>query len=210
MSDGLFLSNFKLSTKLESISLRHIEELCLNKDIPYKKFSNFICFRIYRKRKKSRKNPKKFDHFTYTIWKKAECLRNKDTISIRDGKNHCNITKVEENEIDKSLRKLKRFLRIPLKKTSYNIDNITATINTGYKIDLRKFEETNRYREKITYQPESFPGLVIKKDKLTYVAFTSGSINIVGGKSKKQILEGIPRIKRILPKLEIEPESEYE
>ena len=144
MSDGLFLSNFKLSTKLESISLRHIEELCLNKDIPYKKFSNFICFRIYRKRKKSRKNPKKFDHFTYTIWKKAECLRNKDTISIRDGKNHCNITKVEENEIDKSLRKLKRFLRIPLKKTSYNIDNITATINTGYKIDLRKFEETNR------------------------------------------------------------------
>ena len=210
MSDGLFLSNFKLSTKLESISLHHIEELCLNKDIPYKKFSNFICFKIYRKRKRSRKYPKKFDHFTYTIWKKAECLRKKDSISIYDDKNHCNITKVEENEIDKSLRKLKRFLRIPLKKTSYNIDNITATIKTGYKIDLRKFEETNRYKEKITYNPESFPGLVITKNKLTYVVFTSGSINIVGGKSKKQILKGIPRIKRILPKLEVESESEYE
>ena len=77
-------------------------------------------------------------------------------------------------------------------------------------LDLRKFEETNRYKEKITYQPESFPGLVIKKNKLTYVVFTSGSVNIVGGKSKKQILEGIPLIKRILPKLEVESESEYE
>ena len=158
MSDDLFLSNFKISTKLESISLHHIEELCLNKDIVYKKFSNFICFKIYRRRKRSRKDPKKFDHFAYSIWKKAECFRNNDSISSHSDKNHCNISKVEENEIDKSLRKLKRFLRIPLKRTDYTVDNITATIKTGHKINLRKFEKINRYKENITYNPESFPG----------------------------------------------------
>ena len=208
MSDGLFLSNFKISTKLESTSIKHVEELCLNKDISYKKFSNYICFKIYRKRKRNRKDPKKLDHFSYSIWKKAECFRNKDSIS--NDKNHCNISKVEENEIGKSLRKLQRFLRIPLKKPDYNVDNITATIKTGYKINLRKFEEDNRYEEDIAYNPESFPGLVIRKNKLTYIVFTSGSINIVGGKSREQITKGIPWIKKVLPKLKPEPESGFE
>ena len=204
MSDGLFLSNFKLSTKLKPISLRHIEQLCLNKDIDYKKFSNFICFKIYRRRKRSIKDPKKFDYFSYSIWKKAEVFRNKNSNATHSNKSHCNISKVEENEIAKSIRKLLRFLEIPLTKTDYNIDNITATIKTGHKINLRKFEEINRYKENIRYNPESFPGLVIRKDGLTYIIFTSGSINIVGGKSKEQILKGIPWIKSVVPKLEIE------
>ena len=211
MSNDLFLSNFKISTKLESISLHHIEELCLNKDIAYKKFSNFICFKIYRRKKRCRKDPKKFEHFSYSIWKKAECLKNNASISSHNDKNHCNISKVEEKkEIGKSFRKLQRFLKIPLKKPDYSIDNITATIKTGHKINLKKFEKINRYKENITYNPESFPGLVVRKNKLTYIIFTSGSINIVGGKSRKQILKGIPWIKKVVPKLETENESGFE
>ena len=204
MSDGLFLSNFKLSTKLESISLRHIEQLCLNRDIDYNKFTNFICFKIYRRRKRCRKDPKKFDHFSYSIWKKAEVFRNKNSNVIHNNKSHCNISKVEEKEIAKSIRKLLRFLEIPLTKTDYNIDNITATIKIGYKINLRKFEEINRYKENISYNPESFPGLMVRKNGLTYIIFTSGSINIVGGKTREQILKGIPWIKSVVPKLETE------
>ena len=103
-----------------------------------------------------------------------------------------------------------RLLEIPLTKNDYDIDNITATIKTGHKINLRKFEEINRYKENIRYNPESFPGLVIRKDSLTYIIFTSGSINIVGGKSKEQILKGIPWIKSVVPKLEIETDCFFE
>ena len=111
MSDGLLLSNFKLSTKLESISLRHIEHLCLNKDIEHKKFSNFICFKLYQRRKRCRKDPKKFDHFSYSIWKKAEVFRNKNSNATHSNESDCNISKVEEKEIAKSIRKLLRFLK---------------------------------------------------------------------------------------------------
>ena len=75
---------------------------------------------------------------------------------------------------------------------------------------MRKFEEDNRYEEDIAYNPESFPGLVIRKNKLTYIVFTSGSINIVGGKSREQIAKGIPWIKKVLPKLKPELESGFE
>ena len=204
MSDGLFLSNFKLSTKLESISIRHIEQLCLNKDIDYKKFANFICFKIYRRYKRCRKDPTKPDHFSYSIWKKAEVFRDKNSNDNDSNECHCNISKVEENDIAKSIRKLLRFLEIPITKTDYDIDNITATIKTGHKINLRKFAKIDRYKEDISYNPESFPGLTIRKNKLTYTIFTTGSINIVGGKSRKQILKGIPWIKSVVPKLETE------
>ena len=205
MSDGLFLSNFKLSIKLESISIRHIQQLCLNKDIEHKKYSNFICFKIKRRYKKCRKDPTKPDHFSYSIWKKAEVFRNKNSNTTHSNKSHCNISKVEENEIAKSIRKMLRLLEIPLTKTDYKIDNITATIKTGHKINLRKFAKTaDHYKEDISYNPESFPGLTIRKNKLTYTIFTTGSINIVGGKSRKQILKGIPWIKSVVPKLETE------
>ena len=185
------------------MNIKEIEKLCLNKDILYKKFSNFICFNIYRRKKRSRKNPKIFDHFAYSIWKKAECRKNKKLNPALNDKSHCNISKVEENEIAKCLRKLQRFLNIPTEKTDYRIDNITATIKINHKINLKKFEKQNRYKENISYNPESFPGLVIRKNNLTYIVFTSGSINIVGGKSKKQILGGIPWIKSVVPKLKI-------
>ena len=185
------------------MTIKEIEQLCLNKDIFYKKYSNFICFNIHRRKKRSRKDPKKLDHFAYSIWKKAECLKNNKSNPALNDKSHCNISKVEENEIAKSLRKLQRFLNIPAEKTDYKIDNITATIKTDHKINLRQFEKQNRYKENISYNPESFPGLVIRKNNLTYIVFTSGSINIVGGKSKKQILGGIPWIKAVVPKLKI-------
>lgn len=206
MSNDLFLSNFKLSTKVNPMTINEIEQLCLNKDILYVKFDNFICFNIYRRKKRSIKNPEKFDHFAYSIWKKAECLKNNKSNPALNNKSHCNISKVQENEIGKCLRKLKRFLDISKEKIKYKIDNITATIKTDHKINLKKFEKKNRYKENISYNPESFPGLVVRKNNLTYIAFTSGSINIVGGKSRKQILKGIPWIKSIVSKLKIRKE----
>ena len=109
----------------------------------------------------------------------------------------------EKSEINKAIRKLQKLLEIPVIKTKYKIDNITATIKVGHKIDLKKFEQQNRYIEDIDYNPETFPGLKITKNNLTYVLFTSGSINIVGGKSKKQVWEGIPWIKSKIPRLKI-------
>ena len=204
MSSTVNFSNFKLSIYLNAITLKKLEELFLNKDIFYEKYSNYICFIIYRKRKRSRKNPLKKDYFSYSIWKKAECLKNCGSIANQSDTIHCNITKVgEKGEINKAIRKLQKLLEIPVIKTKYQIDNITATIKVGHKINLKKFEQQNRYIEDIDYNPETFPGLKITKNNLTYVLFTSGSINIVGGKSKKQIWEGIPWIKSKIPRLKI-------
>ena len=206
MPNDLNLSNFKISTKLKSLTLNYIEQLCLNKDIYHKRFPNFICFIIERKRKKFKKNPNLPSYFTYSIWKKAECLRNNNQVDKKNFKRkkntlHCNISKIEKKEIPKSLRKLQRFLGIPIVKQKYQIDNITATIRTGFKINLRKFEKQNRHKEDIYYNPEKFPGLRIRKNNLSYVVFNSGSINIVGGKSKKQISKGIPWIISTVPRL---------
>merc|ERR1712001_688321 len=181
------ISNIKLSTKLNSITIDEVEQLCLNKDILYHKFDNFICFNIKRE-KRSIKKPEEFDHFAYSIWKKAECLKNNTSNPAFNNKSHCNISKVKENEIGECLRKLKWFLDISTEKIKYKIDNITATIKTDHKINLKKFAKQNQDEENISYNPESFPGLVIKKNGLTYIVFTSGSINIVGGKSREQIL----------------------
>ena len=200
MSNDLFISNLKLSTKVNPMTIDEVEQLCLNKDILYRKFDNFICFNIKRE-KRSIKNPEELDHFAYSIWKKAECLKNNTSNPDFNNKSHCNISKVKENEIGECLRTLKRFLDISTEKIKYKIDNITATIKTDHKINLKKFEKQNRYKENISYNPESFPGLVIRKNNLTYIEFTSGSINIVGGKSRKQILKGIPWIKSIVSKL---------
>ena len=178
------------------MTLKELEKLFLNKDIFYEKYSNYICFVIERKRKRQRKHPLKKDYFSYSIWKNS-LVDQSDTI-------HCNITKVEdEGEIHKAIRKLQKLLEIPVIKTKYQIDNITATIKVGHKINLKKFERQNRYIEDIDYNPETFPGLKITKNNLTYVLFTSGSINIVGGKSKKQVWDGIPWIKSKIPRLKI-------
>ena len=202
MSDGLNLSNFKISTKLKSLTLNYIEQQCLNKDIANKRFSNFICFKINRKKKRLKKNPDQPDYFAYSIWKKNECLQINDPFDIRCETLQCNVTKIKKNEITKCLRKLERLLRISIEKTNYTVDNITATIHVGFKINLRKFEKQTARTEDVRYNPEGFPGLVIKKNKLTYVVFSSGSINIVGGKSKEQILEGVPWITSVVPQLE--------
>ena len=138
MSNDLNISNIKLSTKVNSITIDEVEQLCLNKDILYQKFHNFICFNIKRE-KRSIKNTEEFDHFAYSIWKKAECLKNNTSNPAFNNKSHCNISKVKENEIGECLRKLKRFLDISTEKIKYKIDNITATIKTDHKINLKKF-----------------------------------------------------------------------
>ena len=202
MSDGMNLSNFKISTKLKSLTLNYIQQQCLNKDIVHKRYSNYICFEIKRKKKRLKKNPKEPDYFAYSIWKKNECLKINDPSDTRSKTLQCNVTKIKKNEIEKCLRKLERLLRFPIEKTNYTVDNITATIYVGFKINLRKFEKQTSCTEDVRYNPERFPGLVIKKNKLTYVVFSSGAINIVGGKSKEQILKGLPWITSIVPQLE--------
>ena len=178
------------------MTLKELEELFLNKDIFYEKYSNYICFVIERKRKRQRKHPEKKDYFSYSIWKNS-LVDSSDTI-------HVNITKVEDKgEIHKAIRKLQKLLEIPVIKTKYQVDNITATIKVGHTINLKKFERQNRYIKDIDYNPETFPGLKISNNNLTYVLFTSGSINIVGGKSKKQVFEGIPWIKSKILRLKI-------
>lgn len=64
------------------------------------------------------------------------------------------------------------------------IDNITANLNIGRKINLM---EIRRKYENSSYNPERFPALFLKTETATGIIFYNGKVNIVGCKSLHQL-----------------------
>ena len=191
---GFKISNVKISVKIRPVSLEKIEILCSESNFVYKKKQNFICFKVLDEE----------SDFVYTIFKKSNCLKKRESVDSSEDSNlqHCNVTKIkQQKEIELSLSRLLKFLEYPHEKLSYTIDNITAHGKLKYKINLRKLMLENSDTNIISYNPEKFPGLRLKRSKLTYMIFTSGSYTILGGKSEDQIKSDIPWISDNAPPL---------
>ena len=108
-------------------------------------------------------------------------------------KNYKELNEVAENVVN--------FLK------EYNIDNNIKEININNhvltdKIDfdinlddlILKLNSTNA-----SYEPEQFPGLIYKyEDKITFVLFNSGKMNIVGVKSLDNIEERVDSFKKLI------------
>ena len=180
------ISNIKISTSLKSISPTKLKSLCEDEDVEYKEHSNFIIFKLIDE------NPcddcaKKTENcaHTYTIFKPN---------SKSQKKVHVNICGIKENQIDESIKKLRKFLdqnflEYHLERIPYKIDTITGTAKLGHKIILRKFLEKNQNEagNKVKYNPEAFPSVFLTRDNITYAIFSTGSINIIGAKSREDI-----------------------
>ena len=86
------------------------------------------------------------------------------------------------------------------KKTSLQVQNIVATSSLGKPVSLTKLAKSNSNTE---YNPEQFPGLVlrVKKPKSAVLVFSSGNLVCTGTKSVAQVREVISQVIKQLAKI---------
>jgi transcription initiation factor TFIID TATA-box-binding protein len=87
-------------------------------------------------------------------------------------------------------------------RTEIKIQNIVVSSSLGHDIPLIKLAEALPNTE---YNPEQFPGLVmrIKEPKTSALIFSSGNIVCTGAKSIKKVKESINKIIKNLAKIKI-------
>ena len=79
--------------------------------------------------------------------------------------------------------------------SNYKIQNIVATTSLEKPIPLTKLARTQPNTE---YNPETFPGLIlrVKKPKSAVLVFTSGNLVCTGTKDKNQLEESMRQLNR--------------
>ncbi len=87
-------------------------------------------------------------------------------------------------------------------KSSLKVQNIVATASLGKDVSLTKLAKTNPNTE---YNPDTFPGLVlrIKKPKSAVLVFSSGNLVCTGTKSIAQVKEVIQQVIKQLRKINV-------
>ena len=87
-------------------------------------------------------------------------------------------------------------------KTSHKIQNIVATTSLGKDVPLTKLAKTVPNTE---YNPEQFPGLVlrVKEPKSAVLVFSSGNLVCTGTKSIAQVKEVIEQVIKTLKKINV-------
>ncbi|MCR4284572.1 MAG: TATA-box-binding protein [archaeon] len=88
------------------------------------------------------------------------------------------------------------------KNTSLKVQNIVATTSLGKDVSLTKLARTQPNTE---YNPDTFPGLVlrIKKPKSAVLVFSSGNLVCTGTKSIAQVKEVVQQVIKQLRKISV-------
>jgi len=96
------------------------------------------------------------------------------------------------------LKKMKG-LGFKIKKPRITVQNIVATASLGKRMDLDKILEL----ENSEYEPEQFPGLVLrmKNPKVSFLIFTTGKVVITGARDEKMMNEAFKKLKQQLKKV---------
>ncbi|RLJ02716.1 MAG: TATA-box-binding protein [Candidatus Aenigmatarchaeota archaeon] len=92
---------------------------------------------------------------------------------------------------------------------SIKIQNVVLSTHVDVVFPLTKIAESY---EEAEYEPEAFPGLVIrlKDPNITALVFRSGTIVCVGSKTKKEAELGIAKIMKMIKKLGVKVPEKYE
>ncbi|MFB0545077.1 MAG: TATA-box-binding protein [Asgard group archaeon] len=91
------------------------------------------------------------------------------------------------------------------RKYNATIQNVVASVDLHASIELLKVsEDLSRYTF-ISYEPEQFPGAVLKleKPKVSALLFSSGKMVVTGAKSSQMIHESVQEIIKLLAKANI-------
>lgn len=93
--------------------------------------------------------------------------------------------------------------KTPVKESEYKIQNIVATTSLEKPVPLTKLARTQPNTE---YNPETFPGLVlrIKEPKSAVLVFSSGNLVCTGTKSVPQVRKVIDEVIKQLKKVNVE------
>ncbi len=88
------------------------------------------------------------------------------------------------------------------KKFKLRVQNIVATTSLNVKVPLTKLARSQSNTE---YNPETFPGLVlrIKKPKSAVLVFSSGNLVCTGTKNRRQVRKVIDEVIKQLKKISI-------
>ncbi|ABN70413.1 TATA binding protein of transcription factor TFIID [Staphylothermus marinus F1] len=87
---------------------------------------------------------------------------------------------------------------IDLRPTT-KIENIVATVILDQSLDLNLIESRV---PNVSYQPDQFPGLILRleKPKTTALIFKSGKMVVTGAKSTQQLIDAVKKIIKLLRK----------
>ena len=86
------------------------------------------------------------------------------------------------------------------KSITVTIQNVVASVDLYFKINLEKTATVLMYSSEVSYIPEQFPGLVvkIKEPKTSALVFSSGKMVITGAKSANEIKEAVAVLRKKL------------
>jgi len=102
------------------------------------------------------------------------------------------------------MTKIVKFNKTMVKKSgsTYKIQNIVATASLGKPVPLTKLARTQPNTE---YNPETFPGLVlrVKEPKSAVLVFSSGNLVCTGTKSTTQVRQVIDAVIKQLKKINV-------
>ena len=82
--------------------------------------------------------------------------------------------------------------------TDLKLCNIVASADVGEQIYLPVLYENERLYNNIMYEPEMFPGLILRAEKFTLTIFSSGKVNVTGCKKFEYLHDAEVYIKNIL------------
>lgn len=139
-------------------------------------------------------NPERFPGLIYRL------RRPRATILVfSSGKMVCagaNSERKAKNAINKVLNELKSRGIVITGKPEIVIQNIVATSNLGFEVDL---EDLAQILEGTIYEPEQFPGLIyrMREPEIVALIFSSGKIVCAGAKNESQLKTCIAHLTNI-------------
>jgi len=122
------------------------------------------------------------------------------TLIFASGKMVCTGSKSEQQAraaVRKVVRELQNNGIIILSKPRIVIQNIVASVNLNGSIDL---EEAVRKMDNVMYEPEQFPGLILRMSapKVVMLLFASGKAVCTGAKNEDMVQEAVDALSKML------------
>jgi transcription initiation factor TFIID TATA-box-binding protein len=127
------------------------------------------------------------------------------TLIFGSGKMVCTGARSEKEAkraINKVVKELKKSGIIILGKPEIKIVNMVASGNLGGIIDLEKCAYSLR---RTMYEPEQFPGLILRMDepKVVILLFASGKLVCTGGRKEEDVYEAVSKLHETLEEEEL-------
>jgi len=140
-------------------------------------------------------NPKRFPGLVFRL-KRPKTT----TLIFSTGKMICTGAKSEklaQSAIRKTVRLLRENGLILLSKVTIEIVNVVATVDLGRSVGLKLAEVA---LNDVMYEPEQFPGLIIRmqEPKVVMLIFASGKMVCTGGRSEALVHEAAEKMSKML------------